>query len=404
MTALSGQVQQQNSRIAELYAQLTQERDASSALWMGASEDRHGNVVLSPGAAALVHFSMPGNPCLPPSRERPRGSSQLFPRPIGTSFPHAFTSEINWLQAEWRDRSPQGRGPPRFELTRIVAEDNPELRNAFIRNIEQNEAPRACGTNPAMLPSFGSVDGADEQVKQDVLKQLQMCFLPRMGLQSENLLLVYHGADEGRVNDICEGGFMQLNYQDNGFFGKGHYTTTCPEYACKYATGEMQGRPVAPNADGEFVVLACLASPGRTYPITRRTDYAQPDDPDSFSIYCSPRGQPAVALKNQFQSHFVVIDDEKYQCEPAPGLCDRTGWYDELVLQDKAQLLPAYRLYFRRAPAPAPVPAPVPAPAPAPALIPAPAPMPAPVPAPAPMAPVPAPAPAPAPVAVPVQP
>ena len=390
VTALTAHVQRQNSQYAELYAQLTQERAFSSALCMGIAGDG-GNVVLSPGAAALVHFSMPGNPCLPPSRERPRGSSQLFPRPIGTSFPRAFTGEINWLQGEWRDRLPQGQRLPRFELTRIVVEDNPELRNAFIRNIEQNEAPRARGTNPAMLPSFGSVDDADDQVKQSVLGLLQMCFLPRMGLQSENLLLVYHGAGEGRVNDICEGGFMQLNYQDNGFFGKGHYTTTYPEYACMYATGEMQGRPVAPNADGEFVVLACLASPGRTYPITRRTDYAQPDDPSSSSIYCSPRGQPAVALKNQFQSHYVVISGDNYQCE-----AEHLARYDELVLQDKAQLLPAYRLYFR--PAPSPAPAPVPAPAPAPALIPAPAPMPAPVPAPAPMAPAPAPAPAPVPV------
>ena len=54
VTALSGHVQRQNSQIAGLYAQLTQERDASSALWMGIA-DEGGNVVLSPGAAALVH-------------------------------------------------------------------------------------------------------------------------------------------------------------------------------------------------------------------------------------------------------------------------------------------------------------------------------------------------------------
>ena len=82
VTALSGQVQRQNSRIAELYAQLTQERDASSALWMGIA-DEGGNVVLSPGAAALVHFSMPG------LQWNPRSLSRFCP------------SEMRVLSASW---------------------------------------------------------------------------------------------------------------------------------------------------------------------------------------------------------------------------------------------------------------------------------------------------------------
>ena len=36
---------------------------------------------------------------------------------------------------------------------------------------------------------------------------------------------------------------MQINYRDNGFFGKGIYSTTHAEHACRYATGEIQGRP-----------------------------------------------------------------------------------------------------------------------------------------------------------------
>ena len=335
-------VQQQNSQIAEL---THQDRQSWGGLRMGWDG---GNVVLSPGAAALVHFAMPGNPCLPPSRGRPRGSSQLFPRPAGTVFPYAFSGEIAWLRDEWGSSS-IGR-PHRFELTRIVVEDNPEVRAAFISNIERNEAPRARGNNPAMLPEFGSVDAADQLIKENVLATLQTCFLARMGLQNENLLLVFHGASIETVDDICESGFMQLNYEDNGFFGQGLYTTTYPEHACMYATGEM-GRPNTPNAEGEFVVLACLASPGRTYPITRRTDYAQPDDPNSSSIYCSPRGQPAVALKNQFQSHYVCLDGNYQSADDVSN----PGTYDELVLQNSSQLLPAYRLYFRPVPAPMPL-------------------------------------------------
>ena len=340
VNTLLARVQRQNSTIAGLE---NLDREAWGGLRMGIVEDG-GNVVLSPGAAALVHFAMPGNPCLPPSRGRPRGSSQLFPRPADTAFPYAFSAEIAWLQDEWG--SPNRGRRNRFELTRIVVEDNPDVRAAFISNIARNEAPRARGTNPAMLPDFGSVDAADQQVKDNVLAALQICFLARMGLQNENLLLVFHGASLETVDDICEGGFMQLNHRDNGFFGQGLYTTTYPEHACMYGTGEMTGRPNTPNADGEFVVLACYASPGRTYPISRRTDYAQPDDPSSSSIYCSPRGQPAASLRNQFQSHFVCLDGN-YQCADD---VTHPGTYDELVLQSSAQLLPAYRLYFQPVP------------------------------------------------------
>ena len=186
--ALVVRLQQQNSQIADL---TNQDRQSWGGLQMGIAEDG-GNVVLSPGAAALVHFAMPGNPCLPPSVRRPRGSSQLFPRPADTAFPYAFSAEIAWLQDEWG--SPNRGRRNRFELTRIVVEDNPDVRAAFISNIARNEASRARGTNPAMLPEFGSVDAADQQVKDNVLAALQVCFLPRMGLQNENLLLVFHGA------------------------------------------------------------------------------------------------------------------------------------------------------------------------------------------------------------------
>ena len=347
VNTLLARVQQQNSRIADLE---NLDRESWAALQMGVVGDG-GNVVLSPGVAALVHFAMPGNPCLPISPGRPRGSSQLFPRPGGTDFPYAFSAEIEWLQREWSHTAAHRQAAPRFELTRIVVEDNPELRNLFIRNIARNEGLRARGTNPAMLPDFESVDADDQRIKESVLGRLQMCFLARMGLRSENLLLAFHGASHSRVDDICEGGFMQLNYRNNGFFGQGLYTTTYPEHACMYGTGQKHGRANPPNAEGEFVVLACLASPGRTYPITRRTDYAQPDDPHSSSIYYSPPGQPAAALKNQFQSHYVYIGDNS-QCETNELLAP----YDELVLQNPAQLLPAYRLYYRPVPAPAPVP------------------------------------------------
>ena len=54
------------------------------------------------------------------------------------------------------------------------------------------------------------------------------------------------------------------------------------------------------------------------------------------------------ALVNQFNSHYVFVSQDNYQC--MDGV--RNGVepdYDELVCESAQQALPAYRLYFRAA-------------------------------------------------------
>ncbi len=123
--------------------------------------------------------------------------------------------------------------------------------------------------------------------------------------------------------------------------------STHAEYACKYAVGEFGGdRPT--NERGEFVLVACHAAIGMTYAISRAADYDAPHDAEAFSRYYAPPGEEPRALKNNHQSHYVAIDAEQKQCSDGlrrPGV---RADYDELVCQSTAQLLPAYKLFFRR--------------------------------------------------------
>ena len=114
------------------------------------------------------------------------------------------------------------------------------------------------------------------------------------------------------------------------------------QYACDYATGRFASARNPPNAKGEHVVIAAYVAPGMVYPVSRRPDYARPRDMDTDSKLRDK------ALVNQFNSHYVFVSQDNYQC--MDGV--RNGVepdYDELVCESAQQALPAYRLYFRAA-------------------------------------------------------
>jgi hypothetical protein len=124
--------------------------------------------------------------------------------------------------------------------------------------------------------------------------------------------------------------------------------TTHAEYACNYANGSIDGAPSPPNAQGEHVVVCSWVAPGLCYPLSRSVDYApgvRHGGEHYSSFYVPPPAAPS-ALKPPFDSHYVCVDRGSYQC--ADGV--RTGAlpdYDELVLKEAQQALPAYLLYFR---------------------------------------------------------
>ena len=75
--------------------------------------------------------------------------------------------------------------------------------------------------------------------------------------------------------------------------------------------------------------------------MSRTVDYSRPSQMHSDSRL---RGQP---LQPQFNSHYAFVSAEhNFECMDGA----RKGYdmdYDELVCEVAAQVLPAYRLYFR---------------------------------------------------------
>ena len=96
------------------------------------------------------------------------------------------------------------------------------------------------------------------------------------------------------------------------------------------------------------MVVASYVALGMTYPISRAVDYDAPADADSFSRYYTPPGRPTIALEQDYQSHYVAIDADSKQCSDGLRRAGVRADYDELVCQNPAQLLPAYKLYVRR--------------------------------------------------------
>lgn len=184
--------------------------------------------------------------------------------------------------------------------------------------------------------------------KRAVIARLKQHFANLPGLQRGNALLVFHGCSHDASDNICRAGFAAISVVDSGFFGRGMYTTTFAQYAAEYATGALSGQANLPNADGEYVVLVAWAAPGLAYPVTRGHAGADCDySPGSNeSRFFSERGEPAKSLRAPFDSHYVCISRDTYQCKDGMRLDGAEPDYDELVLGDAAQLLPCYRLYF----------------------------------------------------------
>ena len=263
------------------------------------------------------------------------------------------TVEYAMLRELWEAGGPGGR-PNRFPLKRIEVIETERQGTSFSNKVEDFEI-RRIGGGPFTVEFSPDPPAANQPrvvhdpngEKRAVIEMLKRRFARLAGLQRANALLVFHGCTHDAAHNICRTGFASISTTDAGFFGRGIYATTFPQYAAEYATGALTGQANLPNADGEFVVLVAWATPGLAYPITR--DHAGADcDYIAGSVssrFYSDRGEPAKALRSPFDSHYVCIRRDDQQCMDGVRH-DAEPEYDELVLGDASQLLPCYRLYF----------------------------------------------------------
>mmetsp|Transcript_139624 Transcript_139624/g.246552 ORF Transcript_139624/g.246552 Transcript_139624/m.246552 type:complete len:459 (-) Transcript_139624:71-1447(-) len=247
--------------------------------------------------------------------------------------------EIAMLKACWEEGGPGGTPTP-YRLSRVQAIYSESTLSAFNSKVHQIESRRH-GGGPGSPFNAQFEDPSGE--KGAVLRLLKAKFFRTDGLSRANVLLVFHGCSHDVANSICDNGFASVSTRDHGYFGAGPYTTTFVQYACDYANGTVDGSIMTPNEHGEYVVVAAWAAPGLTYPISRDADY---EPGAEFSNFYQPPPSPPNALKPPFDSHYVRINQPDYQCVDGVrrGIASD---FDELVVKEGGQLLPAYLLFFK---------------------------------------------------------
>jgi len=155
-----------------------------------------------------------------------------------------------------------------------------------------------------------------------------------------------------------------LRQTDGGFFGSGVYLTPNSNYAAVFSTSGKQA-----NKNGQFTLLLCYAVVGLTYPISRATDYDNPNLYSKWSIskYHSayPIPQNAIdkancgdesalfdallvrndkALKDGFDSHFIAVSEKEYY----HAVKAKDATYFELVVKEETQVVPYAVIYFKK--------------------------------------------------------
>jgi len=129
-----------------------------------------------------------------------------------------------------------------------------------------------------------------------------------------------HGTDAAIARKIIDTGFSAISSLDAGFYGRGIYFTSKAQYALPYFA--TKAHPC---------LILCLTMPGNTFPV-----YEGYQDPDS---------RMGTPIKSGYQSNYVVTHRSGIPCEKMQF----TDFYDELVLDQEAQVVPFAIIEFDKA-------------------------------------------------------
>ena len=137
-----------------------------------------------------------------------------------------------------------------------------------------------------------------------------------------HIIPVCHGTDLAIGEKICETGFAALSSVDAGWFGKGIYFSSYPEYCIPYFVSRIQP-----------CIIVSWIIPGNVYPVCEKHDGVN-------TLLGS-------AIKPGYNSHYIVTNHQ--------GLCingdsnkdgDSKKLYNEIVVAQEAQIVPAYLIHI----------------------------------------------------------
>ena len=131
------------------------------------------------------------------------------------------------------------------------------------------------------------------------------------------ILPVCHGTSSLVAEKICETGFATLSSVDQGWYGKGMYFTSYASYCIPYISCKK-----------DPCVIIAWVIPGNIYPVLEQ--------------HTSANNLVGCALKNGYQSHFVLTD-AKGECVTSNNC---KSLYNELVITQEAQVVPLCLVYL----------------------------------------------------------
>eukprot|EP01124_Arcella_intermedia_P026831 TRINITY_DN5140_c0_g1_i3.p1 TRINITY_DN5140_c0_g1~~TRINITY_DN5140_c0_g1_i3.p1 ORF type:complete len:688 (+),score=121.89 TRINITY_DN5140_c0_g1_i3:350-2413(+) len=228
--------------------------------------------------------------------------------------------------------------PTKYTISRILLIKNPILESNFANRIQLIRDRRNSD-------SAFNVVVSDSLERQSTYNRLDLITEKHLTFGKAKVLKSWIGASPQIIQKISGTGPADLRIRDCGYFGAGIYSTPQARYAALYATGDITGQPTDTTDNGESALILCWNVVGNVYPVTRRHDYNDKKDPNFSDFFDESNGK---ALKPGFDAHFVTVSAScNYQAVPDPQN-NSLLYFDELVVQSDAQILPWAQLYFKK--------------------------------------------------------
>jgi len=199
-------------------------------------------------------------------------------------------------------------------ISEILAVFSPSLVTSF-RLFKENMEKRVQNNQSLFVRSTWVVNDMNG-LRQWVIDRYNMKvkLYPWNDHQSMPILPMVHGTSYSAAMSICSTGFANISCLDEGWYGKGIYFSSSATYCTPYFA-----------ATKNPAIIIAYVLPGNPYPVIEH--------------HTSETNLVGAALKTGYQSHYI--------CTTAHGLPvtePSSNCYDELVIMQEAQVVPAFVL------------------------------------------------------------
>jgi len=201
-----------------------------------------------------------------------------------------------------------------LQISSITAIYNPVLTTNFVGTLlimnQRKQTNPEIFTQPILAAD--PQEAEDHKWVQDQYIRLTQNYPWNVSTTTTPIIPAFHGTDMTVAEKICETGFAALSRLDAGWFGRGIYFSSYPQYCIPYITDRQQP-----------AVLVSYILPGNVYPVIEK--------------HSGPHSIEGTAIKSGFNSHYVVTN-KTGEAITQPD----TETFNEIVVPQEAQIVPAF--------------------------------------------------------------